>query len=880
MKTFQRLTMIILSLISVTLTAQNDTLALWNFEDATKRALITDSLTFITNPYTADEGISANVNVSPITLIGARFPVATSNQWVAGSGGVGTFAPNSESWASGTNTKYWMITISTVGYNNLKLSSKQRSSSTGPRDYKVQYSTDGLVWTDVPNSTIVCAANFTSGVLSDVDLPAACNQQSALRLRWIMTSEVSVGAGTVGSAGTNRIDDIVITGTQGVSVVSATLNPNTFTFNIDQPQILSSLITWNDASAVTLVKNLNIPPDTLVLTADYIVVQDTIRILLPYLNSQYTFPGQQHLLQVFFDAGNPATIAITWDNDSTYSASVHPDTLFFDLNNPGNVSTVITWNDATSIVQITDNQPVPYTLTTSDYSLSVNTLTIQETYLSSVFSAPGGEVLLLIEFDEGNDVVLTLKSILSPPAPIVIATWNFEDVAKRNLITDNVTFISNPYTADDGIPSNVNISPILLEGGNTFSAWVTGAAGTGTYAPNATSWDDGNGTKYWQIGISTENFGELSVSSRQRSSSGGPANFAVEYSTNGTDWFLVPGSDIVCAENFTTGVLDNLPLPVACNNRPALLLRWIMTSNNAVNASPVTTTGTNRIDDIFIRGRVITNEADILEFSFPEQTGPALIDPALQMISVQVLYGTDISNLTASFVLSPNAVATVSGTPQISGVTMNDFSNIVTYLVTAGDGVTTKLWNVIVTEANPSEETEILDFSFVGYTTVYLDINSSTSTVNIDIYGWGLTTLISEFELSPGATANIGSVPQESGVTVNNFDDFPLVYTITAQDGITQRDWTVHVTAVINSIEETDVLTIRVHPNPVSDVLYVELPEAGVIRMFNLSGQMTFSAKLEAGSHQINTEHLNNGMYIIKYILKEQLVTQTFVIER
>ncbi len=578
--------------------------------------------------------------------------------------------------------------------------------------------------------------------------------------------------------------------------------------------------------------------------------------------------------------GNPGSIAINWDNDSVYSAVLNPDTLDFDLNNPGNVSTAIAWNDATSIVQITDNQTIPYTLTASEYTLVSDTLSISETYLSSQFSVPGEEIILLIEFDEGNDAILTIQSVLSPPAPTLIAAWNFEDAAKRASITNDSSFISNPYTADDGIAENINISPIFLAGGSTFSAWVTGSGGAGTNAPNSTTWDNGDALKYWQIEISTENYGELTISSKQRSSSGGPAHFAVEYSTNGTDWFLVPGSDIICAENFTIGVLDDLSLPVACNNRSTVLLRWIMTSNTAVNASPVTTTGTNRIDDIAVKGRFIINEADITEFGFQEQTAPAIIDPVAQSVEIEVIYGTNLTDLVAMFVLSPNANATVNGVPQISGDTQNDFSSVVQYLVTAGDAMTTKLWNVMVSVADPNDETEILDYSFVGYTTDYLDINSTTSTVEIVIYGWDPTLLISEFELSTGATANIGSVPQESGVTVNNFDDFPLVYTITAQDGITQRDWTVNVTAVINSIEETEALTINIYPNPANEFLYAELPEAGIFRLYDLSGRNILSEHVEQGSHQINTAQLSCGTYVIKFIMRDKIVHSMFVVGR
>ncbi|MBN2542231.1 discoidin domain-containing protein [bacterium] len=174
----------------------------WTFEDATKRAAA-ETLADISQ-YTPDVG-SGTIN-----LIGAVF--GPPNYFTQGSEGTGTYAAHSNAWNDGTDTKYWQITVSTMDYVNLKLSSKQRSSPTGPRDFKVQYSTDGATWIDIPGTSITVAENFTSGVLDEISLPEDCEGQGPLYLRWIMTSNMSVNGGTVGSLGTNRIDDILLTG--------------------------------------------------------------------------------------------------------------------------------------------------------------------------------------------------------------------------------------------------------------------------------------------------------------------------------------------------------------------------------------------------------------------------------------------------------------------------------------------------------------------------------------------------------------------------------------------------------------------------------------------------------------------------------------------
>ncbi len=859
MKTFTKIFLFSVTLIiSLSVFSQADTLAYWDFENATKRAAITDDATFGSAPYTADKGIPTNKDIAFLSKNG---PVYTA--WVGGSGGTGTFAPNANTWTNGAGLYYWQIIVNTVGYEDIIVSSKQFGSNTGPRDFQIQYSLDGIAWTDVGVAYMVAGA-WTTGVIDDLALPAACDNQTAVYIRWLMTSNTSIGGGTVANTGTNRIDDILVEGTAGTFGNNATIAPNAFIFNIDQPLDFAGTITWNDASSLTLVRNLNVPPDTLVAATDYILDVDTLRIFTSYFNTQFTSTGQQHLIQLQFDAGNHAVVTITWDDDSIYAATLNPDTAYFDLSVPGDVTTTITWNDANNVVQIIDDQGTPYTLLAADYDVTANILTIRESYLSGVLTAPGQTINLNIEFDQGDDVVFTIQSMASPPGPVVIAEWNFEDGVKRAAIADHAAFMATPYTADDGIAANINNSPVLLYGGNSFTGWVAGSAGTGSFAPNTNNWNDGQGMKYWQVDISTAGYGELTLSSKQRSSATGPADFNVEYSINGTDWFAVPGSDFVCGENFTSGVLAELPLPLNCNNRNQLFLRWIMTSNTAVNASPVSTTGTNRIDDIVIQGRYITDEADIVDFSFAEQTGPAVIDPVQQTVDIEVLYGTDLTQLIASFVLSPNATASVGGIAQVNGVTENDFSALVEYLVTAGDGTTTKTWDVTVTTAPASSEAQILDFSFVGYTSYFLDIDNATSTVEIEIYGFDLTNLIAEFELSDGAIAHIGGVLQESGVTENDFTNH-VVYTITAQDGTTQRNWTVIVYGYINDVQDYMSSEIKVYPNPSDGYFHVETEAEGRIEIYNIYGALIYSVYADKGINAIQIDHAVQGVYMLHY---------------
>jgi len=150
--------------------------------------------------------------------------------------GATTRAATANAWSSGSGTKYWQIDLNTTGLFELTISSKQRSSGTGPRDFKLQYSVGGGAYTDVPSGSITVADNFITGVVTNLSLPSACDNQTAISIRWIMTSNTSVNGGSVGS-GTSRIDDIDVQGksafflagyeNRAVSGTSETVSPLT-----------------------------------------------------------------------------------------------------------------------------------------------------------------------------------------------------------------------------------------------------------------------------------------------------------------------------------------------------------------------------------------------------------------------------------------------------------------------------------------------------------------------------------------------------------------------------------------------------------------------------------------------------------------------------
>ncbi|MDQ0253048.1 endonuclease YncB(thermonuclease family) [Evansella vedderi] len=155
----------------------------------------------------ATGGIEENVG-SEIRTVGSSI-----TGYVAGFGS-GSRAVNANGWHEGEG--HWLVEFTTLGYKNIALSSRQFGSNTGPRDFRVEYSVDGENWTAVDGSEIVVGNNWNSGVTDNLVLPAEVENQEIVFVRWLNVSNVSVAGGTVGSGGTSRIDDIVITGNEGL----------------------------------------------------------------------------------------------------------------------------------------------------------------------------------------------------------------------------------------------------------------------------------------------------------------------------------------------------------------------------------------------------------------------------------------------------------------------------------------------------------------------------------------------------------------------------------------------------------------------------------------------------------------------------------------
>jgi hypothetical protein len=289
-------------------------------------------------------------------------------------------------------------------------------------------------------------------------------------------------------------------------------------------------------------------------------------------------------------------------------------------------------------------------------------------------------------------------------------------------------------------------------------------------------------------------------------------------------------------------------------------------------------------DYTFVVVEPANNETDILTYSFEEQIAPATIDNVEHKVYVTVAAGTNLNGLVATFTLSEGATATVTGLPQQSGVTPNNFTYPVVYKVVAENGLDEEFWQVIVDveDTGLSSEANILTYSFEEqYSPAVIDDVNHTVTVVVN-EGTSLDALVATFTLSPGASAKIGAVDQESGVTENNFTD-PVIYTVTAEDGTTTQPWTVTVSVYVG-IEDVENSALAIYPNPNNGNFTLDFTNInGKVnyQIYDTKGSIIISDDFVANGSAIKEVSLNlvPGVYFVRLVTETQSLVEKLVVE-
>ena len=262
--------------------------------------------------------------------------------------------------------------------------------------------------------------------------------------------------------GDNATFEITATG------VNAVISPTTAQYDLDNPADAMTVITWNTAASVTSIvdgaghtltsSEYTLNPVTPGVSANLTILNST------YLAGKLTDIGDSVVLTIKFDLGADATFTVTAAGDQP---RISPQTKEYDLDNPSNAVTTVTWGTATNIVSIVDDdnytlvKDADYTVTAIDADSSTLTI-LAEPYIEGKHMDIGDSIVLTIDFSIGVDATFTITSLgIQPSISPVAADY---DVINRNDVTSIITWGSATSVA-----SIVDDSGYLLAAGMHYT---------------------------------------------------------------------------------------------------------------------------------------------------------------------------------------------------------------------------------------------------------------------------------------------------------------------------------------------------------------------------------------------------------------------------
>lgn len=496
-------------------------------------------------------------------------------------------------------------------------------------------------------------------------------------------------------------------------------------------------------------------------------------------------------------------------------------------------------------------------------------------FVDNLSSSSGTNQLTGIEyFIDSDPGIGSATPIAITPAQSAIdtdVTLNTSSLADGNytlgmrVMDSNGSYSTTEYAAFaicDGASSDFSATTVCLGTATDFTDLSTGVLAGDTY-----SWDfDGDAMEddnttgstsftYASVGTYTATLSidrsgcvntrevTVTVESVPSANAGSDQNITVDNATlaatdagtgeTGT-WTIITGTGTFSNANDPSATITGLTVAET-------QLRWTVVNDLA---------GCSASDDVSIFMASSSMETDITAFSLAEESVAATINATAHTVQAVVVMGTDLTSLTPTITLSAGAtISPLSGTVQ-------DFSNSVTYTVTAEDGTTTQDWMVTVSE-ELNTETDILTFTLPEeFSAADIDNAAHTISILVDL-GTDLTSLTPTMTLSAGATISpTGTLDFTNTVT----------YTVTAEDGITTQDWSVSATE--RPLGLAIGKSVQLYPNPTRDKLMLiglEVPYS--VSISDLSGK-----KLDLGENldEISLKGYAPGLYVLHIVIEGQ----------
>jgi hypothetical protein len=166
-------------------------------------------------PGTTQSGVLADIGTGTASASHA----GSATAWSIPAGDGSTNSWSSTLWAVGD---YYQFQVSSLGFNNIGVSYEQVSSGTGPASFNLQYSLDGSSFTTFSSYTVTNSPSWSVSVAGSaaesfsysLSPVTAVNNAASVYFRLVDANNAVDAAGTaaVGTSGTSRVDDFIVTG--------------------------------------------------------------------------------------------------------------------------------------------------------------------------------------------------------------------------------------------------------------------------------------------------------------------------------------------------------------------------------------------------------------------------------------------------------------------------------------------------------------------------------------------------------------------------------------------------------------------------------------------------------------------------------------------
>ncbi len=211
---------------------------------------------------------------------------------------------------------------------------------------------------------------------------------------------------------------------------------------------------------------------------------------------------------------------------------------------------------------------------------------------------------------------------------------------------------------------------------------------------------------------------------------------------------------------------------------------------------------------------------ELISFGFNSPTISGIITSNANggNVELTVPYGTNLSTLVAHFSISDSATAFVNSTLQVSGISANNYSNLITFTVRAQNAAFSKTYTVYVKIAK-NRSCELLTYQIASplSTGNIIAIDSLRGRIDVYVpYGTNISNLTAIFTASDSATVYVQNNLQTSGVTAHDFSS-TLNYQVIAQNTAFSKTYTVHVH--LNKNKSSELLSFNIVAPPATGII-------------------------------------------------------------